>query len=153
MFQVKWFNKRKGYGFVSGDLFVHHSDIQVSGYKYLKRGEYVMGEVTESGGKKKLSNIRAPMEGGKLMCEVELDDLGRQDRLEDGLVRLDRSGSAPGDVEREVGAGEVVRQVRLESAGEVGSDEVRGSAPGRSTGRPDAGRAGRGPNRARRVNA
>jgi CspA family cold shock protein len=143
MFQVKWFNKRKGYGFVSGDLFVHHSDIQVSGYKYLKRGEYVIGEVTESGGKKKLSNIRAPMEGGKLMCEVELDDLGRQDRL----------GSTPdGEVDREVGsspAGEVVRQVRLESAPEreVGAGVVRGS------GRPDAGQAGRGPNRARRVSA
>jgi len=141
MFQVKWFNKRKGYGFVSGDLFVHHSDIQVSGYKYLKRGEYVIGEVTETGGKKKLSNIRAPMEGGKLMCEVELDDLGRQDRL----------GSAPEDGE----VGEVVRQVRLESAPEreVGpgaGEVVRGSAPGR----PDAGRAGRGANRAgRRVSA
>jgi CspA family cold shock protein len=139
MYQVKWFNKRKGYGFVSGDLFVHHSDIEVSGYKYLKRGEYVIGEVTESGGKKKLSNIRAPMEGGKLMCEVELDDLGRQDRL----------GSAPdGDVEREVGDGEV-RPVRMDSApGEVGPGEVRGSAPGevrRST--------GRGPNRVRRVSA
>ena len=147
MFQVKWFNKRKGYGFVSGDLFVHHSDIQVSGYKYLKRGEYVIGEVTE-GERKKLSNIRAPMEGGKLMCEVEAED-GR-----DGLVRLDRLGSAPedGEVVREVGpgAGEVVRQVRLESApdGEVGlgtDGVVRGSAPGRST--------GRGPNRARRVSA
>ena len=153
MFQVKWFNKRKGYGFVSGDLFVHHSDIQVSGYKYLKRGEYVTGEVTE-GERKKLSNIRAPMEGGKLMCEVEPEDgLGR-----DGLVRLDRLGSAPdGDVDREVspGAREVVREVRLESAPDVevarevrmeSAGVVRGSSRG-------SGRAGRGPNRARRVNA
>jgi CspA family cold shock protein len=138
MFQVKWFNKRKGYGFVSGDLFVHHSDIQVSGYKYLKRGEYVIGEVTETGGKKKLSNIRAPMEGGKLMCEVELEDgrdgLGRLGRLgsaqEDGEVSLG-SGPGTGDVDGEVGAGEVVRQVRLESA-----PEVRGSGRG-------ANRAGR----------
>ena len=89
MYQVKWFNKRKGYGFVSGDLFVHHSDIVVSGYKYLKRGEYITGEVSESGGKKKLSNIRAPMEGGKLMCEVERED------EQHGLVRVDRLGSAP----------------------------------------------------------
>jgi len=158
MFQVKWFNKRKGYGFVSGDLFVHHSDIQVSGYKYLKRGEYVIGEVTETGGKKKLSNIRAPMEGGKLMCEVEAED------ARDGLGRLGRLGSAPedGEVDREVSpedgevvrevspgsgpAGEVVRQVRLESTPEreVGAGVAR---------RPDAGRAGRGPNRARRVSA
>ena len=89
MYQVKWFNKRKGYGFVSGDLFVHHSDIVVSGYKYLKRGEYITGEVSESVGKKKLSNIRAPMEGGKLMCEVERED------EQHGLVRVDRLGSAP----------------------------------------------------------
>lgn len=130
MFQVKWFNKRKGYGFVSGDLFVHHSDIQVSGYKYLKRGEYVQGEVTESGGKKKLSNIRAPMEGGKLMCEVD---------LEDGLVRQDRLASGPedGDVEREV--------VR-----EIGS----GSVPVREGSTPEVRSEGRGPNRAgRRVQA
>lgn len=93
MYQVKWFNKRKGYGFVTGDLFVHHSDIMVSGYKYLKRGEYITGEVTDTGGKKKLSNIRAPMEGGKLMCEVECEEV--DDR--DGLVRQDRLGSAPED--------------------------------------------------------
>jgi CspA family cold shock protein len=97
MYQVKWFNKRKGYGFVSGDIFVHHSDISVSGYKYLKRGEYVLGEVTESGGKKKLSNIRAPMEGGKLMCEVEREEDPRDGRV-DGLVRPDRLGSAPESV-------------------------------------------------------
>lgn len=135
MFQVKWFNKRKGYGFVSGDLFVHHSDIQVSGYKYLKRGEYVIGEVTETGGKKKLSNIRAPMEGGKLMCEVDQDDLGRPDRL----------ASGPED-------GEVDREVRMES---VPSGEVRevGSAPVRevrSEGSRPVRRDGRGPNRGRR---
>jgi CspA family cold shock protein len=92
MYQVKWFNKRKGYGFVSGDLFVHHSDIAVSGYKYLKRGEYIHGEVVESGGKKKVSNIRAPMEGGKLMCEVEAED------DQHGLGRASRLGSAPDDM-------------------------------------------------------
>lgn len=128
MFQVKWFNKRKGYGFVSGDLFVHHSDIQVSGYKYLKRGEYVIGEVTETGGKKKLSNIRAPMEGGKLMCEVDQDDLGRPDRLASGLE--------DGDVEREV-----VREV------------VSGSAPVDGAAVRAVRRDGRGPNRVRRVHA
>ena len=98
LYQVTWFNKRKGYGFVTGDIFVHHSDIQVSGYKYLKQGEYITGEVTE-GAKKKLINIRAPMEGGQLMCEI--DGLVRQDRLGsvDGLVRQDRLGSAPDEVD------------------------------------------------------
>ena len=114
LYQVTWFNKRKGYGFVTGDIFVHHSDIQVSGYKYLKQGEYITGEVTE-GAKKKLINIRAPMEGGQLMCEIDgLHGLGRVGRLGsapddvhglgrlgsvDGLVRQDRLGSAPDEVE------------------------------------------------------
>ena len=76
MYQVKWFNKKKGYGFATSDkdeeLFCHHTDLKVDGYKYLKRGEFVMGEVSlMSDGKSKLSNIRAPMENGKLMCEVE----------------------------------------------------------------------------------
>ena len=138
MFQVKWFNKRKGYGFVSGDLFVHHSDIQVSGYKYLKRGEYVIGEVTESGGKKKLSNIRAPMEGGKLMCEVDQDDLGRPDRLASGLEDGDvdrpcRKDSAPdGEVD-----GAVVREVGSAPVREGSIPEVRAV---RRDGRPNRGR-------------
>ncbi|MHC4212348.1 MAG: cold-shock protein, partial [Planctomycetota bacterium] len=34
---VKWFNESKGYGFISpddgaSDLFVHHSEVKVSGY-------------------------------------------------------------------------------------------------------------------------
>jgi hypothetical protein len=44
----------------------------VDGYKYLKRGEFVRGEVTAmSDGKSKLANIRAPTDNGLLMCQVE----------------------------------------------------------------------------------
>jgi CspA family cold shock protein len=76
MYQVKWFNKKKGYGFASGpsnsEYFCHHTDITVEGYKYLKRGEYVSGEVVSMGeGKSKLAKIGAPAEWGQLMCEVE----------------------------------------------------------------------------------
>jgi CspA family cold shock protein len=118
MYQVKWFNKRKGYGFVTGDLFVHHSDIMVSGYKYLKRGEYITGEVTDTGGKKKLSNIRAPMDGGKLMCEVEREDV-------DGLVRQDRLGSAPEDE----GGGHSNRLGGGPSVDRSASEDIRLSIP------------------------
>ena len=77
MYQVKWFNKKKGYGFAtsseeSKEYFCHHTDITVEGYKYLKRGEYISGEIVSMGeGKSKLSNIRPPTEWGQLMCEVE----------------------------------------------------------------------------------
>jgi CspA family cold shock protein len=76
LFQVKWFNKRKGYGFALSstgeELFCHHSDISVDGYKYLKRGEYVNGvRVNMDGNKSKVGQITSPMSNGKLMCEVE----------------------------------------------------------------------------------
>ena len=75
MYQVKWFNKKKGYGFATAgetEYFCHHTDITVEGYKYLKRGEYISGEVVSMGdGKSKLSKITAPAAWGQLMCEVE----------------------------------------------------------------------------------
>jgi CspA family cold shock protein len=85
IYQVKWFNKKKGYGFVTSEtgdeLFCHHSDISVDGYKYLKRGEFVTGEVkTMDNGKLKLAQIASPMKTGKLMCEVERTDNRRTDR-------------------------------------------------------------------------
>ena len=76
MYQVKWFNKKKGYGFATGEgdkeYFCHHTDITVEGYKYLKRGEWVSGEVVSMGdGKSKLAKIMSPVSWGQLMCEVE----------------------------------------------------------------------------------
>ena len=42
---VKWFNGKKGYGFIVSDtgtdIFVHHSAIEGEGYKSLKEGEKV----------------------------------------------------------------------------------------------------------------
>ena len=54
---VKWFNDDKGYGFITPDdggtdLFVHHSNIQMSGFKSLKDGQRVQYEAAQ--GKKGL---------------------------------------------------------------------------------------------------
>ncbi|MBN20471.1 MAG: cold-shock protein [Bdellovibrionaceae bacterium] len=49
---VKWFNDRKGYGFIQsqetdGDIFVHYSAIQGDGFKTLAEGQNVDFELTD----------------------------------------------------------------------------------------------------------
>jgi CspA family cold shock protein len=52
---VKWFNEKKGFGFItpdsgSEDLFVHHSEVKTTGYASLADGQKV--EFTIGQGKK-----------------------------------------------------------------------------------------------------
>jgi CspA family cold shock protein len=46
---VKWFNDAKGFGFISQeggeDVFVHHTAIEMDGFRTLKEGEQVEFEV------------------------------------------------------------------------------------------------------------
>ena len=49
---VKWFSDEKGYGFIapddgSKDVFVHHSNIEMTGFKSLTEGAKVEFEVRE----------------------------------------------------------------------------------------------------------
>jgi CspA family cold shock protein len=48
---VKWFNEKKGYGFIvpdgqDQDVFVHYSAIQADGYKTLAEGDKVQFEIS-----------------------------------------------------------------------------------------------------------
>ena len=48
---VKWFNAKKGYGFISDengtDLFVHFSALNMDGFKVLEEGDKVEYEVID----------------------------------------------------------------------------------------------------------
>lgn len=49
--QVKWFDPKKGYGFIIGpegqDVFVHYSHIAAEGFKALRNGEWVDYELAQ----------------------------------------------------------------------------------------------------------
>ena len=49
---VKWFSNRKGYGFIEqeegDDIFVHHSAINMSGFRTLTEGDRVSFEIEVS---------------------------------------------------------------------------------------------------------
>lgn len=81
--QVKWFNTKAGYGFITvhddgehnnEDIFVHFSSIVVdnSQYRYLVQGEYVEFDIVEPENNKykyHAVNIRG-IRGGTIMCET-----------------------------------------------------------------------------------
>ena len=50
---VKWFDSKKGFGFIKGpeeghDIFVHYTSIECEGFRSLKNGETVEFELAES---------------------------------------------------------------------------------------------------------
>ena len=48
---MKWFNARKGYGFIASadgkDVFVHYSSITAEGYKSLEEGDPVSFDIVQ----------------------------------------------------------------------------------------------------------
>ena len=59
---VKWFNDKKGFGFIEnddgGDVFVHHTSIQESGFKTLSEGERVSFDIEQGDKGPKAVNVR-----------------------------------------------------------------------------------------------
>ena len=65
---VKWFSNEKGYGFIERDgqedVFVHHSDIQMDGFRTLEPGEEVEFDVIAGDKGPKAQNVaRASADG------------------------------------------------------------------------------------------
>lgn len=60
---VKWFNDKKGFGFLSRedgtDVFVHHTSIQGDGFKTLSEGQQVEFEVQDGPKGPQAVNVKA----------------------------------------------------------------------------------------------
>ncbi len=60
---VKWFNDKKGFGFLSredgDDVFVHHTSIQAEGFKTLREGQEVEFEVQDGPKGPQAVNVKA----------------------------------------------------------------------------------------------
>ena len=59
---IKWFNAQKGYGFVKNsdgkDVFVHHSNIVMDGFRTLEEGDFVSFELgSGNDGKEQAVNV------------------------------------------------------------------------------------------------
>jgi len=59
--KVKWFNERKGYGFIEredgDDVFVHYQAIQGDGFKTLTEGQSVEFDIVEGPKGKQAANV------------------------------------------------------------------------------------------------
>ena len=109
--QVKWFNNKAGYGFITvsindepKDIFTHYSTIQVtnSQYKYLVQGEYVEFDLVDSTNDKhdvQAINVTG-INRGPLMCETRKVNTAQESEREGASgkkrpIRAPRAAAAP----------------------------------------------------------
>lgn len=60
--KVKWFNDQKGFGFIQRDdggkdVFVHHTAINMNGFRTLQEGQVVQFEIIEDAKGPKAQNV------------------------------------------------------------------------------------------------
>jgi CspA family cold shock protein len=65
--KVRWFNNKKGYGFIQKDsdgkdIFVHYSAITMEGYKTLKTGDECTFEVVQGDKGPQAANVKGPVQ-------------------------------------------------------------------------------------------
>ena len=82
---VKWFNGKRGYGFItdvdsSVDVFVHHTGLATKKdcWKNLLKGEYVEYSLTKGKDDVNHASDVTGVRGGMLMCESNAEDLARR---------------------------------------------------------------------------
>ena len=87
---VKWFNGRKGYGFIEpedggNDVFVHVTALKDSGIKFLNEGDKVSYELTENRGRMAAGNLS--LDGKAHLIMMKLHQMSRRNSEEETLKK------------------------------------------------------------------
>lgn len=103
--QVKWFNSKSGYGFITikndcdkkdSDIFVHYTNITTSSqYKYLMQGEYVEFNLLKSSNTNhefQAVNVTGILKG-ELMCQIRKSSIRLDDNAHKPRRRVDNHSS------------------------------------------------------------
>ena len=86
---VKWFNGRKGFGFIEpedggNDVFVHVTALKDSGIKFLNEGDKVSYELTENRGRMAAGNLT--LDGESSTESTDADDDQSDDQVEESAA-------------------------------------------------------------------
>jgi len=117
---VKWFNGRKGYGFIEpedggNDVFVHVTALKDSGIKFLNEGDKVSYELTENRGRMAAGNLT--LDGESSTESADADD----DQVEESAAEESSEEEAAEEAEEE--AAEEAAEESEEEAEEEAEEE------------------------------
>jgi len=118
---VKWFNGRKGYGFIEpedggNDVFVHVTALKDSGIKFLNEGDKVSYELTENRGRMAAGNLT--LDGESSTESADADDDQSDDQVEESAAEESSEEETEEETEEEAEAEEEAEEESEEEAEE-----------------------------------
>ena len=131
--KVKWFNPRKGYGFIAADdgkdIFVHYANIASDGYKTLNEGDSVSFDIVEGEKGPRAENVVA--QSASVSAKATPDESASSEKaeeVEEAVVEevVAEETEATEEVKKEAEVEELAEEVE-ELAEEV--EETEESAP------------------------
>ena len=119
---VKWFNGRKGYGFIEpedggNDVFVHVTALKDSGIKFLNEGDKVSYELTENRGRMAAGNLT--LDGESSTESADADD----DQVEESAAEESSEEESSEEESSEEAAEEATEEATEEEAEEEAEEE------------------------------
>lgn len=93
---VKWFDSKKGFGFIEAaelerDVFVHHSGIAGDGYRHLKEGDKVDFDIEETDKGPQAVNVR--LTGDSAQQDPVQEDSAQEDPAQVDSAQSDSSAT------------------------------------------------------------